>query len=93
MLSEGDRVAFQGRKRETKGKALKKYWLSLWVSFALFWRRWGWLSFLVFLVSSGGMEGTAGRHKHHGSPIKDDQCSSISRLYVGGPGGVQSFLV
>lgn len=32
-------------------------------------------------------------HKHHGGPIKDGQCISISRLCVSGLEGVQSFLV
>ena len=48
--------------------------------------------FLVILVSSSGMEVTAW-HKHHGSAIKDGKCISISRLCVGDPEGVQSFLV
>lgn len=50
------------------------------------------MSFLIILVSSDGVEGTAW-HEHHGGPIKNGQCISNSRLYVVGPKGVESLLV
>lgn len=92
MLSRSNRAAFQ-RRRKTKRKALKKYWLSFWVFFCALLEKVGMIViFWSFWFHLSGMEVTA-CHKHHGSAIKDGKCISISRLCVGDPEGVQSFLV